>query len=103
MCSYEDIGISFWAQEMPVPVQETDDEARMVVRIQLQSVLNLNARAPNPKALLVFRAWILQALNSEPQAINLWQAANCPACGNVYAEDSIFCRKCGHKRGEVRA
>ncbi|CAE7469718.1 unnamed protein product [Symbiodinium natans] len=29
------------------------------------------------------------------------EMANCPACGNVYAEDSIFCRKCGHKRGEA--
>ncbi|CAE7557800.1 ANKRD36C [Symbiodinium natans] len=23
---------------------------------------------------------------------------NCPACGNVYMDDSLFCRKCGRKR-----
>lgn len=26
--------------------------------------------------------------------------AQCPQCGNFYKEDSIFCRKCGLKRGE---
>ena len=26
--------------------------------------------------------------------------ATCPQCGNVYMEDALFCRKCGHKRGE---
>eukprot|EP00931_Biecheleriopsis_adriatica_P124724 TRINITY_DN9989_c0_g1_i2.p1 TRINITY_DN9989_c0_g1~~TRINITY_DN9989_c0_g1_i2.p1 ORF type:complete len:420 (+),score=53.33 TRINITY_DN9989_c0_g1_i2:150-1262(+) len=25
-------------------------------------------------------------------------ASSCPQCGNVYAADSVFCRKCGHKR-----
>lgn len=31
------------------------------------------------------------------------QATECPSCGNVYAADSVFCRRCGRKRDEVPA
>eukprot|EP00931_Biecheleriopsis_adriatica_P087630 TRINITY_DN62061_c0_g1_i1.p1 TRINITY_DN62061_c0_g1~~TRINITY_DN62061_c0_g1_i1.p1 ORF type:complete len:636 (-),score=167.71 TRINITY_DN62061_c0_g1_i1:47-1954(-) len=30
-------------------------------------------------------------------------AKTCPDCGNVYAEDSKFCRKCGHHRARLAA
>lgn len=33
--------------------------------------------------------------------VHMQQATQCPACGNMYATDSVFCRKCGRKRDEV--
>ena len=36
-------------------------------------------------------------LNMTPEALNLCQAV-CSQCGNTFAEDSVFCRKCGAKR-----
>eukprot|EP00930_Biecheleria_cincta_P046743 TRINITY_DN3227_c0_g1_i1.p1 TRINITY_DN3227_c0_g1~~TRINITY_DN3227_c0_g1_i1.p1 ORF type:complete len:898 (+),score=251.84 TRINITY_DN3227_c0_g1_i1:73-2766(+) len=35
---------------------------------------------------------------SKAAAVALQEARNCPNCGNVYASDSKFCRKCGEPR-----
>eukprot|EP00930_Biecheleria_cincta_P104724 TRINITY_DN9710_c0_g1_i1.p1 TRINITY_DN9710_c0_g1~~TRINITY_DN9710_c0_g1_i1.p1 ORF type:complete len:584 (+),score=109.40 TRINITY_DN9710_c0_g1_i1:69-1820(+) len=37
----------------------------------------------------------------EPTVRELSAGSTCPACGNVYASDAVFCRKCGRKRDEV--
>ena len=34
----------------------------------------------------------------QQQASEVPSSAHCPACGNEYMEDSIFCRACGRKR-----
>ncbi|CAE7849019.1 DEGP10, partial [Symbiodinium necroappetens] len=38
---------------------------------------------------------IVEPISSPPPVV---QAARCPACGNVYMTDSVYCRKCGRKR-----
>lgn len=39
----------------------------------------------------------------DPWLLPLAQAFSCPHCGNVYAEDSLFCRKCGKPRAAQAA
>eukprot|EP00439_Symbiodinium_sp_Y106_P057139 s4452_g8.t1 len=38
---------------------------------------------------------IIEPISSPPPVV---QATRCPACGNVYMTDSVYCRKCGRKR-----
>eukprot|EP00931_Biecheleriopsis_adriatica_P041330 TRINITY_DN23636_c0_g1_i1.p1 TRINITY_DN23636_c0_g1~~TRINITY_DN23636_c0_g1_i1.p1 ORF type:complete len:796 (-),score=158.05 TRINITY_DN23636_c0_g1_i1:83-2470(-) len=44
------------------------------------------------------RAWQMTSGARPSRSPNLKMARTCPQCGNMYAEDSIFCRRCGRKR-----
>eukprot|EP00403_Amphidinium_massartii_P034439 CAMPEP_0178438336 /NCGR_PEP_ID=MMETSP0689_2-20121128/35537_1 /TAXON_ID=160604 /ORGANISM="Amphidinium massartii, Strain CS-259" /LENGTH=738 /DNA_ID=CAMNT_0020060729 /DNA_START=22 /DNA_END=2239 /DNA_ORIENTATION=- len=44
-------------------------------------------------------AQVLETPEKEPQAL----ARSCPKCGNIFKEDSNFCRRCGVKRARLSA
>ncbi|CAE7462708.1 RRP1B [Symbiodinium natans] len=64
-----------------------------------------------PKAALPLRSKVI-AQRKKRQRLDTKEAkdvgttnskkTNCPGCGNAYLDDSLFCRKCGRKRDEVR-
>ena len=58
----------------------------------------LNRVSALEKRLEEIRNSAVQQQQQQQQASEVPSSAHCPACGNEYMEDSIFCRACGRKR-----
>ncbi|CAL1126794.1 unnamed protein product, partial [Cladocopium goreaui] len=61
----------------------------------------LQIHAPHPSASVVPTWRPPWNVGSQTAAAGFHKAYSCPHCGNVYADDSLFCRKCGKPRAQV--
>eukprot|EP00931_Biecheleriopsis_adriatica_P099066 TRINITY_DN7332_c0_g1_i1.p1 TRINITY_DN7332_c0_g1~~TRINITY_DN7332_c0_g1_i1.p1 ORF type:complete len:369 (+),score=58.95 TRINITY_DN7332_c0_g1_i1:69-1109(+) len=62
------------------------------------AAMPMMVQTPSPEGMLgMSTAYYAQQPNYYTQSPGMGSAA-CPMCGNVYAPDSNFCRKCGHQR-----